>query len=84
MTTATYQVTGMTCEHRVHAVRIEKKLNKLDGGTATVNFATEKASVRSPAAVSPEELISGGAHPEAGSRTEAGSQRGDAGGSALR
>jgi Cu+-exporting ATPase len=33
---------GMTCASC--AARIEKKLNKLDGVTATVNFATEQAS----------------------------------------
>ena len=32
---------GMTCAWC--AARIEKKLNKLEGVTATVNFATEKA-----------------------------------------
>ena len=32
---------GMTCASC--AARIEKKLNKLDGVTATVNYATEKA-----------------------------------------
>ncbi len=47
---------GMTCASC--AARIEKKLNKLDGVTAAVNFATEKASVSFPAAVSPEDLIS--------------------------
>ena len=36
-------VGGMTCASC--AARIEKKLNKLDGVTATVNFATETASV---------------------------------------
>ena len=34
---------GMTCASC--AMRIEKKLNKLDGVTATVNYATEKAQV---------------------------------------
>jgi Cu+-exporting ATPase len=34
---------GMTCASC--AARIEKKLNRLDGVTATVNYATEKASV---------------------------------------
>jgi P-type Cu+ transporter len=47
---------GMTCASC--AARIEKKLNKLDGVTATVNFATEKARVSFPATVSPRELIS--------------------------
>jgi len=47
---------GMTCASC--AARIEKKLNRLDGVTATVNFATEKARVSFPAAVSPADLIS--------------------------
>jgi Cu+-exporting ATPase len=34
---------GMTCASC--AARVEKKLNKLDGVTATVNYATEKARV---------------------------------------
>ncbi len=46
---------GMTCASC--AARIEKKLNKLDGVTATVNFATENAAVSFPAAVSPGDLI---------------------------
>ncbi|MCB1002363.1 MAG: cadmium-translocating P-type ATPase [Acidimicrobiales bacterium] len=37
------EVTGMTCA--ACAARIEKKLNRLDGVTATVNYATEKAVV---------------------------------------
>ncbi|OBC12463.1 copper-translocating P-type ATPase [Mycobacterium sp. 852013-50091_SCH5140682] len=37
------QIDGMTCASC--ATRIEKKLNKLDGVTATVNYATEKAHV---------------------------------------
>jgi Cu+-exporting ATPase len=47
---------GMTCASC--AARIEKKPNKLAGVTATVNFATEKASVSFPAAVNSEDLIS--------------------------
>src|SRR6188508_236156 len=35
---------GMTCASC--AARIEKKLNQLDGVEATVNFATEQATVR--------------------------------------
>jgi Cu+-exporting ATPase len=46
---------GMTCASC--AARIEKKLNKLDGVTATVNYATEKARVEVTGSVSPDELI---------------------------
>src|SRR5580693_5427091 len=47
---------GMTCASC--AARIEKKLNKLAGVTATVNFATETAHVSFPAEVSTSDLIS--------------------------
>ncbi|CAM5456061.1 heavy metal translocating P-type ATPase [Leifsonia shinshuensis] len=40
------EVGGMTCASC--AMRIEKKLNRLDGVTATVNYATEKARVSLP------------------------------------
>ena len=43
ITTIELDVSGMTCA--ACAARIEKKLNRLDGVTATVNYATEKASV---------------------------------------
>ncbi|MER5332100.1 heavy metal translocating P-type ATPase [Micromonospora sp. NPDC002717] len=46
---------GMTCASC--ASRIEKKLNRMDGVTATVNYATEKASVRYTDDVSPDDLI---------------------------
>ncbi|KAF0849640.1 heavy metal translocating P-type ATPase [Nocardia caishijiensis] len=46
---------GMTCASCAN--RIENKLNKLDGVTATVNYATEKARVDFTGDVSPEELI---------------------------
>ncbi|URM97593.1 heavy metal translocating P-type ATPase [Actinomadura madurae] len=46
---------GMTCASCAN--RIERKLNKMDGVTATVNYATEKARVEFPAEVSPEDLI---------------------------
>ena len=50
------ELTGMTCA--ACANRIEKKLNRLDGVTATVNYATEKASVHFDAAtVTPESLV---------------------------
>ncbi|MEU4779703.1 heavy metal translocating P-type ATPase [Micromonospora sp. NPDC023633] len=47
---------GMTCASC--ASRIEKKLNRMDGVTATVNYATEKASVAYDDGVTAEELIS--------------------------
>jgi P-type Cu+ transporter len=46
---------GMTCASCAN--RIEKKLNKLDGVTATVNYATEKAKVVYADGVSPEDLV---------------------------
>ncbi|GAB3584276.1 heavy metal translocating P-type ATPase [Amycolatopsis endophytica] len=46
---------GMTCASCAN--RIERKLNKLDGVTATVNYATEKAKVSYPAEVEPQELV---------------------------
>ncbi|MGX4692126.1 heavy metal translocating P-type ATPase [Streptomyces sp. JNUCC 63] len=46
---------GMTCASC--AARVEKKLNRMDGVTATVNFATEKARVAYPAGVSVADLI---------------------------
>jgi Cu+-exporting ATPase len=49
-------ITGMTCASCAN--RIERKLNKLDGVTATVNFATEQAAVEfDPADVTPEDLV---------------------------
>jgi Cu+-exporting ATPase len=47
---------GMTCASC--AARIEKKLNKLEGVTATVNYATEKAKVSYPTTLTPDELVS--------------------------
>ena len=49
------KITGMTCASC--ATRIEKKLNKLDGVTATVNYATEKATVTVPSGYDPRPLI---------------------------
>jgi Cu+-exporting ATPase len=46
---------GMTCASC--AARIEKKLNKLEGVEATVNFATEQATVRCDADVPVERLV---------------------------
>jgi P-type Cu+ transporter len=49
-------ITGMTCASC--AARVEKRLNKLDGVEASVNYATETASVTfDPAAVAPESLV---------------------------
>jgi Cu+-exporting ATPase len=49
-------ISGMTCASC--AARIEKKLNKLEGVTASVNYATEKAKVTFPEGVTPDELVS--------------------------
>ena len=46
---------GMTCASC--AARVEKKLNRLDGVTATVNYATEKARVRYVDGVTTDDLI---------------------------
>ncbi len=49
-------ISGMTCASCAN--RIERRLNKLEGVTASVNYATEKASVDYDAAtVDPEALI---------------------------
>jgi P-type Cu+ transporter len=47
---------GMTCASC--AARVQKKLNKLDGVAATVNFATGTARVSFPAAMPAAELVS--------------------------
>ncbi len=46
---------GMTCASC--ATRIERKLNKVPGVVATVNYATEKARVHAPEGVDPQQLI---------------------------
>ncbi|MDG5805876.1 heavy metal translocating P-type ATPase [Streptomyces ossamyceticus] len=46
---------GMTCASC--AARVEKKLNRMDGVTATVNYATEKAKVSHSGDVSVSDLI---------------------------
>ncbi len=48
-------IDGMTCASC--AARIEKKLNKVDGVTASVNYATEKARVLTDAPIPVAELI---------------------------
>jgi P-type Cu+ transporter len=45
----------MTCA--ACAARVEKKLNTLNGVTATVNLATERAVVRAPGSFSPTALV---------------------------
>ncbi|HWU30608.1 MAG TPA: heavy metal translocating P-type ATPase [Microbacterium sp.] len=49
------EIGGMTCASC--AMRIEKKLNRLDGVTATVNYATEKAQVVVDGPLDPALLI---------------------------
>ena len=49
------QIGGMTCASC--AARIEKKLNRMDGVVATVNFATEKAHVTYADDVTPFDLV---------------------------
>jgi P-type Cu+ transporter len=49
------EIGGMTCA--ACANRIEKKLNRLDGVTATVNYATEKARAYVPSGVTADDLI---------------------------
>ncbi len=80
-------VTGMTCASC--AARIEKRLNRLAGAEATVNYATEIAHVRfDPAAVSAADLIAAVesvgygavlptavAEPVAGARVESAAER---------
>ncbi|MFD4695255.1 heavy metal translocating P-type ATPase [Streptomyces sp. NPDC058463] len=48
-------ISGMTCASC--AARIEKKLNRMDGVEATVNYATEKAKVTYGDDISVEDLI---------------------------
>ena len=70
-------ITGMTCASC--ATRIERGLNKLDGVSASVNYATERASVDFDAAVDPAELLeaveAGGYRRAAGRWPPAGDER---------
>ena len=61
-----FSIVGMTCASC--AARVEKRLNAVDGVTATVNLATERASVTAPAAVPVQQLID--AVEQAGYRAE--------------
>ncbi|MGZ5372299.1 cation transporter, partial [Aeromicrobium sp.] len=54
-TTHKLEISGMTCTSC--AMRVEKKLNKIDGVSASVNYATEKATVEAPETVTVDDLI---------------------------
>src|SRR5687768_3799759 len=49
------EITGMTCASCAN--RIERKLNKLDGVSASVNYATEKARVTFAQPVTTDDLL---------------------------
>jgi Cu+-exporting ATPase len=51
----TLSVQGMTCSSCVNTV--EKALNKVEGVSATINFATESAHILAPADMNPKDLI---------------------------
>jgi Cu+-exporting ATPase len=53
--TVTLDLEGMTCASC--AARIEKRLNKVGGVEATVNFATEQATASCPEGVSTDDLV---------------------------
>ncbi|GAA3787455.1 heavy metal translocating P-type ATPase [Streptomyces coacervatus] len=55
LVTTDLTVGGMTCAACVK--RVEKKLGKLDGVTATVNLATGRARVSHPPQIGPDELV---------------------------
>lgn len=48
-------ISGMTCNSC--ALRVEKKLNRIEGVEASVNYATERAHITAPADISPQDLI---------------------------
>ena len=54
-TTVALDIGGMTCASC--AARITKRLNKLDGVDATVNYATERATVTLPDGLSVDEVV---------------------------
>ncbi|HEX7302606.1 heavy metal translocating P-type ATPase [Lentzea sp.] len=57
MATDTIEISigGMTCASC--AARIERKLNRLDGVAASVNYATEKAHITFPGDLTPADLV---------------------------
>ncbi len=55
MTNIELTIGGMTCASC--AARIEKKLNRVAGVTASVNYATDKATIEYAAEVTPQQLV---------------------------
>lgn len=55
LTSVELAIAGMTCASCAN--RIERKLNKLDGVTASVNYASAKAQVRYVRGVAPAQLV---------------------------
>lgn len=55
MSKTTLEIGGMTCS--TCAARIEKKLNKLEGVTATVNYGTARATIEAVNAIDIDRLI---------------------------
>ena len=83
------QIEGMTCASC--AMRIEKKLNRMPGVEATVNYATEKAHVSLPPGVSIDDAIAvveatgyGARAPRAAGPADATEEQGDPEFDALR
>ncbi|WP_147915669.1 heavy metal translocating P-type ATPase [Ruania zhangjianzhongii] len=80
-------VGGMTCASC--AARVEKKLNKLDGAVATVNYATEKARVLAGPSVTVAELVTAveqagyTAQPLTPTRPDGATTAGESGGTAV-
>ena len=54
-TTVELAIGGMTCASCAN--RVERTLNTLDGVSASVNYATEKARVHAPAGLDPQTLV---------------------------
>ena len=55
ISSVTFAVGGMTCASC--AAGVEKKLNRIEGVTASVNFATEQATIEFPDTMRAEELV---------------------------
>lgn len=55
MTSIDLAIKGMTCASC--SARIERKLGKFDGVSASVNYATETASVTFPDTIAPDQLV---------------------------